>query len=170
MIPLPAGGRFTREENGMKEYVIKVNGVERRVQADGDTPLLWVLRDQLRLTGTKYGCGLGLCGSCTVHVDGRAEQACTIALEEVAEKPVLTIEGLARNPDHPVFKAWIRHEVSQCGYCQPGMIMTLAALLEENPRPSSKQLDDALSTVLCRCGTYPRVRKAAEELARGGPK
>lgn len=148
----------------MSIFVLKINGENREVEVDKETPLLWVLRDNLQLTGTKYSCGIGICGNCTVHVDGIAAQSCSIPVKEVLSKSILTIEGLAQNPDHPIFKAWIDQEVSQCGYCQPGQIMTIAALLKHNPNPSSKKIEDTMSGVLCRCGTYPRVKKAIEQL------
>ena len=148
----------------MPEYSIKVNGKKKTVNVDDDTPLLWVLRDTLGLTGTKYGCGEGLCGSCTVHIDGKAERSCSVSIKEAAGKSITTIEGLAENPDHPVFKVWIDLEVSQCGYCQPGQIMQLAALLNENPKPSKSEIEETMSTVLCRCGTYARIHKAIDKL------
>ena len=125
--------------------------------------MLLVLRDNLGLTGTKYGCGEGICGCCTIHVDGKAERSCTLNVEDIGESPITTIEGLAENPDHSIFKKWIDLEVSQCGYCQPGQIMTLAAMLEQNA--SRKEIDDAMDSVLCRCGTYHRIKKAVDELA-----
>jgi isoquinoline 1-oxidoreductase subunit alpha len=148
----------------MATYSIEVNGVKRSVDVDDDTPLLWVLRDTLGLTGTKFGCGEGLCGSCTVHIDGKAERSCSVPISKAAGKSITTIEGLAANKDNPILKAWIHHEVSQCGYCQPGQIMTLAALLTRHPKPTQKEITDALSTVLCRCGTYQRIREAVETI------
>lgn len=151
----------------MPHYSLNVNGVTRSVNADENTPLLWVLRDNLQLTGTKYSCGIGLCGSCVVHIDGRAERSCSVSVKEAASKEILTIEGLAANLKHPIFKAWIDQEVSQCGYCQPGQIMTLAALLNENPNPTEKEIEETMSGVLCRCGTYPRIKKAIDKLVSG---
>lgn len=148
----------------MPEYSINVNGKKQTVNVDDDTPLLWVLRDTLGLTGTKYGCGEGICGACVVHIDGKAERSCSINIKEVKGKKITTIEGLAENPNHPIFKVWIDLEVSQCGYCQPGQIMTLAALLNENPKPSKSQIEETMSTVLCRCGTYARIHKAIDKL------
>lgn len=148
----------------MPEYKLKVNGSVQTVNVDEDTPLLWVLRDNLQLTGTKYSCGIGICGSCVVHIDGHAERSCSVTVKETASKEIITIEGLAANPYHPIFKAWIDEEVSQCGYCQPGQIMTLAALLNENPNPTEKQIEETMSGVLCRCGTYPRIKKAIDKL------
>lgn len=151
----------------MPEFKLNVNGVSRTVDVDENTPLLWVLRDNLHLTGTKYSCGIGLCGSCVVHLNGQAERSCSVTVKEAASKEILTIEGLAANPEHPIFKAWIDEEVSQCGYCQPGQIMTLAALLNENSTPSEKQIEETMSGVLCRCGTYPRIKKAIDKLVSG---
>lgn len=148
----------------MSKYTITVNNKKHSVDADPGTPLLWVLRDNIGLTGTKYSCGEGICGSCTVHLDGKAERSCSISIEDVGESSITTIEGLAENPDHPIFKKWIELEVSQCGYCQPGQIMTLAALLQQNPKPSRKEIDETMNTVLCRCGTYHRIREAVNEL------
>lgn len=151
----------------MPVYNLNVNGINQSVQADDDTPLLWVLRENLHLTGTKYSCGVGLCGTCVVHLDGQAVRSCSVPVKDAEAKSILTIEGLAQNPDHPIFKAWIDQEVSQCGYCQPGQIMTFAALLNENPAPSQKLIDDTMSGVLCRCGTYPRIKKAIEKVIIG---
>ena len=148
----------------MPKYSLLVNKEKYNVDVEPDTPLLWVLRDNLDLTGTKYSCGEGICGSCTVHIDGTAERACILTVENVQGKSITTIEGLAENPDHPIFKAWIDLEVSQCGYCQPGQIMTLASLLERENKPSRKEIDDVMSTVLCRCGTYHRIRKAIDKV------
>ena len=152
----------------MPEYSIKVNGKKKTVTVDEDTPLLWILRDTLGLTGTKYSCGEGYCGSCTVHIDGKAERSCSVSIKDAAGKSITTIEGLAENPDHPIFKTWIDLEVSQCGYCQPGQIMTLAALLNENPKPSKSEIEETMSTVLCRCGTYARIHKAIDKLEEEG--
>jgi isoquinoline 1-oxidoreductase subunit alpha len=151
----------------MSTFILNINGENRTVQVEEDTPLLWVLRDNLRLTGTKYSCGIGLCGTCVVHIDGIAVRSCSVSVKDAALKSILTIEGLAQNPDHPIFKSWIDHEVSQCGYCQPGQIMTIAALLNQNPNPSDKEIEDTMSGVLCRCGTYPRIKKAIDKLVSG---
>jgi isoquinoline 1-oxidoreductase alpha subunit len=148
----------------MPEFKLKINNKEVKVDIDGDTPLLWVLRDTLGLTGTKYGCGEGICGSCTVHINGKAERSCSIMIKDIAGKSITTIEGFAENPNHPIFKSWIELEVSQCGYCQPGQIMTLAALLNEKAKPTKTEINEAMSGVLCRCGTYHRIRKAIEKL------
>ena len=143
-----------------------VNGEARNVDADPSTPLLWVLRDHLGITGTKFGCGAALCGACTVHVDGEATRSCSVPLDAVAGKHITTIEGLSKNRSHPLQKAWIAEQVPQCGYCQSGMIMAAAALLAARPKPTDKDIDDAVTNI-CRCGTYARVRKAIHVAARG---
>ncbi len=148
-----------------------LNGHEQAVDADPDTPLLWALRDHLGLTGTKYGCGLALCGACTVHVDGAAVRSCLLPLHAVEGKSVTTIEGLSQDRSHPVQRAWIEIDVPQCGYCQSGQIMSAVALLKSNPAPSDAEIDAALAGNLCRCGTYARIRRAvhrAAELLREG--
>jgi len=136
------------------------------VDADPDTPLLWALRDHLGLTGTKFGCGVALCGACTVHVDGEAMRSCSVPLDTVAGKRITTIEGLSKNRSHPLQKAWIAEQVPQCGYCQSGMIMAAAALLAAKPKPTDKDIDDGVTNI-CRCGTYTRIRKAIH-IAAGG--
>jgi len=143
-----------------------VNGVTWDVDADPDTPLLWALRDHLGLTGTKFGCGVALCGACTVHVDGEAMRSCSVPLDTVAGKRITTIEGLSKNRSHPLQKAWIAEQVPQCGYCQSGMIMAAAALLAAKPKPTDKDIDDGVTNI-CRCGTYTRIRKAIH-IAAGG--
>jgi aerobic-type carbon monoxide dehydrogenase small subunit (CoxS/CutS family) len=148
----------------MSKFTLNINSKNRTVEVDEETPLLWVLRDNLQLTGTKYSCGIGLCGNCTVHIDGIAERSCVVSIKSVSSKSIVTIEGLAQNPEHPIFQAWIDQEVSQCGYCQPGQIMAIAALLSNNPRPSEKEIENAMSGVLCRCGTYPRIKKAIDKI------
>ncbi len=148
-----------------------LNGHEQAVDADPDTPLLWALRDHLGLTGTKYGCGLALCGACTVHVDGAPVRSCLLPLQAVEGKSVTTIEGLSQDRSHPVQRAWIEIDVPQCGYCQSGQIMSAVALLKSNPAPSDAEIDAALAGNLCRCGTYARIRRAvhrAAELLREG--
>jgi isoquinoline 1-oxidoreductase alpha subunit len=144
---------------------LTVNDVQHQVDVDPAMPLLWVLRDILGLTGTKYGCGLGQCGSCTVHLDGRAVRSCTLPVSEAAGKQITTIEGLV---DHPLQRAWLAERVPQCGYCQPGQIMTAAALLAENPNPGDDEIDAAMSGNLCRCGTYQRIRRAIHRTAQEG--
>jgi isoquinoline 1-oxidoreductase subunit alpha len=147
------------------EITLSVNGAARTVEVDEDTPLLWVLRDSLGLTGTKFGCGVAACGACTVHVDGAAVRSCSVPASSVRDRAITTIEGLAAGgPPHPVQRAWIERQVPQCGYCQSGMIMATAALLAKNPRPSDAQIDAEI-TNLCRCGTYARVRRAIRALA-----
>jgi isoquinoline 1-oxidoreductase alpha subunit len=149
---------------------LTVNGATQNIDADADTPLLWVLRDHLSLTGTKYGCGMALCGACTVHVDGAAVRSCVLPLKAVEGKRVTTIEGLSKDRSHPAQRAWIESDVPQCGYCQSGQIMSAAALLGTNPSPSDADIDAALAGNICRCGTYVRIRKAvhrAAELLRG---
>lgn len=148
----------------MPKYTITVNNKKRTIEVDEGTPLLWVLRDSLGLTGTKYGCGEGICGACTIHIDGKAERSCILSIEDVGESSITTIEGLVENPEYPIFKKWIELEVSQCGYCQPGQIMTLAALLSQNQKPSRKEIDEAMNSILCRCGTYYRIKQAVDEL------
>lgn len=152
----------------MAQFSITVNGVLRKLEAEADTPLLWVLRDTLGMTGTKFGCGEGLCGACTVHIDGKAERSCLITIEESSGKSITTIEGLAADKNNPIFKVWTDLEVSQCGYCQPAMIMNLAALLQRAPRPSQEQIAETMNGVLCRCGTYLRIRKAIEKIVAEG--
>lgn len=148
---------------------LKVNGTEQTFNGDPEMPLLWYLRDILALTGAKFGCGVGLCGACTVHVDGQATRSCATFMREVATKEITTIEGLEKDGLHPVQKAWMQMNVPQCGYCQAGQIMQAAALLKNNKKPSDKQIDEAMSGNICRCGTYQRIRAAikaaAEELA-----
>ena len=149
---------------------LTVNGTTQNIDADADTPLLWVLRDHLSLTGTKYGCGMALCGACTVHVDGVAVRSCVLPLKAVEGKRVTTIEGLSKDRSHPAQRAWIELDVPQCGYCQSGQIMSAAALLGTNPSPTDADIDAALSGNICRCATYVRIRKAvhrAAELLRG---
>ena len=144
---------------------LKVNGTKRRVEVDPETPLLWVLRDTIGLTGTKFGCGIAACGACTVHVDGAAIRSCVTPVEAVAGSEVTTIEGLSPDRGHAVQVAWIAEQVPQCGYCQSGMIMAAAALLSDTPRPSDAEIDAAVTNI-CRCGTYSRVRRAIHRAAR----
>jgi isoquinoline 1-oxidoreductase alpha subunit len=151
----------------MASMKLRVNGSVHSIEAQGSTPLLWVLRDTLGLTGTKYSCGQGLCGSCTVHLDGEAMRSCITPVQEAVGKEITTIEGLAATT-HPLLSAWIAEEVPQCGYCQPGQIMSAAALLAERPDPSDADIDAAMSSVLCRCGTYGRIRRAIHRAAAEG--
>lgn len=143
-----------------------LNGRQQSVDVPAETPLLWVLRDTLKLTGTKYSCGQGLCGSCTVLVDGKTRKSCMLPISNIEGKSIMTIEGLGENGLHPVQKAWIEDEVAQCGYCQPGQIMTAVAFLEENPSPSDQEIEAAMDGVLCRCGTYQRIKKAIHTAAK----
>jgi isoquinoline 1-oxidoreductase alpha subunit len=142
---------------GLLMITLTVNGKKYTLDVPRDIPLLWVLRDHLGLTGTKYACGIGECGSCTVHLDGKAERSCTISAEEAEGREITTIEGLPEN--HPVKRAWIKEQVVQCGYCQPGVIMQVAALLAEDQNPDADQVIDSMDDVICRCGTYQRMKK-----------
>jgi isoquinoline 1-oxidoreductase alpha subunit len=139
---------------------IKINGALRNVDADPQMPLLWAIRDILGLTGTKFGCGIGACGACTVHLDGEAVRSCITPLSLAAGHDIVTIEGLSRDGRHPLQEAWRAHNVPQCGYCQPGQIMQAAALLKQTPKPTDQQIVDAMSGNICRCGTYVRIRAA----------
>jgi aerobic-type carbon monoxide dehydrogenase small subunit (CoxS/CutS family) len=154
--------------NPVPEYTLKLNGESRTFQAAADMPLLWVLRDVLDSTGTKYGCGIGLCRACTVHLDGEASFSCQIPISLAAGRSVTTIEGLSADRSHPLQQAWIAEDVPQCGYCQPGQIMSAAALLARNPAPSDADIDAAMSANLCRCGTYNRIRRAIHRAAADG--
>ncbi|MDA5094453.1 (2Fe-2S)-binding protein [Aliiroseovarius sp. KMU-50] len=147
-------------------YELTINGTKHKVDLPGDMPLLWVLRDALELTGTKFGCGVAACGACTVHVNGEAVRSCQVALEDV-EGSVTTVEGLG-SPDasNALQQAWVKHQVAQCGYCQSGQIMQAASLLAENPAPSDAEIDEAMSGNLCRCGTYPRIRAAIHDASK----
>lgn len=149
-------------------YTITINDAKHDVDVDADTPLLWVLRDTLGLTGTKYGCGVGQCGACMIHLDGAPARACITTIADAAGKRITTIEGLAKQEDHPVLKAWVKEQVSQCGYCQPGQIMSAAALLKRVPKPTDEDISQAMAGNLCRCGTYQRVRRAIHTAAGGG--
>lgn len=150
----------------MAQIRLKVNGQTRAIEVDDpETPLLWVLRDGLGLTGTKYGCGVAQCGACTVHVNGKAVRSCVVAVSSVAAQPITTIEGLSPGGDHPLQRAWVDVDVAQCGYCQAGQIMTAAALLKQRPEPSDEEITRAMAGNLCRCGTYPRIREAIRKAA-----
>jgi aerobic-type carbon monoxide dehydrogenase small subunit (CoxS/CutS family) len=150
----------------MPSIALKVNGESHTVDVDPDAPLLWVLRDTIGLTGTKYGCGIGQCRSCTVHMDGDAVPSCSIPVSSAAGREITTIEGLSPDLSHPVQKAWLAEQVPQCGYCQPGQIMGAAALLAKNPAPSDADIDETMSPHLCRCGTYQRIRRAIHRAAQ----
>jgi aerobic-type carbon monoxide dehydrogenase small subunit (CoxS/CutS family) len=154
--------------SAMQEFRLRVNGRERTLNVPPDMPLLWALRDTLELTGTKFGCGAGLCGACTVHVDSAAVRSCTVRVADVAGKNITTIEGLSADRSHPLQQAWVAEEVPQCGYCQSGQIMEAAALLAKNPHPSEDEIGQAMQGNLCRCGTYQRIRSAIQRAAKGG--
>lgn len=144
----------------MAEFSILINGKKHNVNVDPSTPLLWVLRDHLKMVGTKYGCGIAQCGACTVHYNGTAVRSCQLPISAAVDNKITTIEGLSEHGDHPVQKAWLEHDVPQCGYCQAGQIMTASALLKRNPNPSDKDIDNAMSGNICRCGTYTRIKAA----------
>lgn len=147
---------------------LSINGRTHDVDVEPETPLLWVLRDSIGLTGTKYGCGIAQCGACMIHVDGQPAKACTINAASVVGRKVTTIEGLSPDSSHPVQRAWLEHTVPQCGYCQSGQIMSAAALLQRNPAPTDRQIDEAMSENLCRCGTYNQIREAIHAAAKLG--
>jgi isoquinoline 1-oxidoreductase subunit alpha len=151
----------------MAPRTLSINGKEHAITVSPKAPLLWVLRDTIGLTGTKFGCGMGLCGACTVHLDGAAVRSCVTTVEAVGTRAITTIEGLSPDHAHPLVQAWIEEDVSQCGYCQPGQLMSAAALLKKNPAPSDADIDAAMSGNICRCGTYPRVRRAIHRAAGG---
>ncbi len=151
----------------MAIYTLTINGNKHRVNVEDDMPLLWVLRDEIGLTGTKFGCGRGLCGTCTIHLDGEPTRSCMTPVEYADGSEITTIEGLSNDVSHPLQQAWIDEEVPQCGYCQSGQIMTAAALLKRIPDPSDDDIDVAMKMNLCRCGTYQRIRKAIHKAAKG---
>ena len=144
----------------MAEFNVTINGEKHTVEVDPNTPLLWVLRDHLNLPGTKYGCGVAQCGACTVHFNGNAIRSCQLPISSVADNKITTIEGLSENGDHPVQKAWLKHDVPQCGYCQAGQIMSASALLNNNPNPSDEEIENGMNGNICRCGTYTRIKAA----------
>ncbi len=148
---------------------LNVNGSDVQVDVEDDTPLLWVLRDTLGLTGTKFGCGIALCGACTVHLNGTPTRACVTPVTAVGDQKITTIEGISANQSHPVQKAWLELDVPQCGYCQSGQIMSAVALLAQKPKPTDQDIDDAMSGNLCRCGTYQRIRAAIHRASEMGP-
>ena len=149
----------------MAEYNIRVNGKNQTVDVDPSTPVLWVLRDHLDLVGTKIGCGIAQCGACTIHIDGVAMRSCITPISAIGDQKITTIEGLSQNADHAIQKAWLAHDVPQCGYCQAGQIMSASALLDENPTPSDDEIDAAMNGNICRCGTYTRIKKAIKTAA-----
>ena len=169
IISLPLHSSFhhllQKKIHQMANFKLHVNGKSHEVDVSGDTPILWVLRDHLGLVGTKYGCGIGQCGACTIHLDGTAARSCSMPIEAVADKKITTIEGLSENGDHPVQKAWLEHDVPQCGYCQAGQIMNAAALLNSKPNPSDDDIAAAMNGNICRCGTYLRIRAAIKTAA-----
>lgn len=149
----------------MPLYNLKINGKNHRIEADEQMPLLWVVRDMVGLTGTKYGCGIGQCGACTIHLSGAPVRSCLFPVSAVADQPVTTIEGISADNSHPVQKAWIAEQVPQCGYCQSGQIMSAVALLQANKNPTDQDINEAMQGNICRCGTYPRIRKAIKSVA-----
>ena len=151
----------------MPNYTLSVNDKMMLVEADASTPLLWVLRDHLNLQGTKFGCGVAQCGACTVHFNGNAVRSCSIPVSAVGKAQITTIEGLSVNGDHPVQKAWLEHDVAQCGYCQSGQIMSAAALLKKTANPTDEEINAAMSGNICRCGTYVRIREAIHSVSKG---
>ncbi len=150
----------------MAIFKLKINKRAYQADVDPSTPLLWVLRDHLKLIGTKYGCGVGECGACTIHLNGEAVRSCITFVDSVGDQEITTIEGLSENGDHPVQKAWLDHDVSQCGYCQPGQIMSAVALLKTKPSPNDEEIESAMSGNICRCGTYTRIKKAIKSAAK----
>ncbi|MGA1225993.1 MAG: (2Fe-2S)-binding protein [Tamlana sp.] len=150
----------------MPTFNLKINKKDYSVEADMDTPLLWVLRDHVNLVGTKYGCGIGQCGACTIHVDGNAMRSCMLQVSQAQGMEITTIEGLSEDGDHPVQQAWIEHDVPQCGYCQAGQIMNAVSLLKNNPNPSDTDINAAMNGNICRCGTYFRIKKAIKTAAK----
>ncbi len=149
----------------MAKYNLNINGIKRSVELDPTTPILWVLRDHLNMPGTKFGCGIAQCGACTIHLNGMAIRSCQLPVSAVGNQEITTIEGLSENGDHPVQEAWIEHDVAQCGYCQTGQIMTAAALLKNNPKPSDEDIEATMSGNICRCGTYLRIKEAIKTAA-----
>ena len=150
----------------MAQFKLSVNGKKHTVDVDPATPLLWVLRDHLNLVGTKYGCGISVCGACTVHLNDTAVRSCQLPVSAVGDNKIITIEGLSENADHPVQKAWLEHDVPQCGYCQAGQIMSATALLKKNPNPSDEEIENAMSGNICRCGTYLRIKRAIKSVVK----
>jgi aerobic-type carbon monoxide dehydrogenase small subunit (CoxS/CutS family) len=152
----------------MAKFNLNINGKKQEVDADPNTPILWVLRDHLNLVGTKYGCGIAQCGACTIHLNGVAMRSCQLPVSAVGNQSITTIEGLSEKGDHPVQKAWLEHDVAQCGYCQAGQIMSAAALLESNPNPSDAEIEGAMNGNICRCGTYTRIKTAIKTASKMG--
>ena len=150
----------------MAKYNLKINGKARQVDVDPSTPVLWVLRDSLNMVGTKFGCGMAQCGACTVHLDGKAVRSCVMPVSAIGKQEITTIEGISEKGDHPVQKAWLEHDVAQCGYCQSGQIMSAVALLKNNPKPTDADIDAAMSGNICRCGTYLRIKEAIKTASK----
>ena len=150
----------------MAKYNIKINGTTKVVDVDPTTPMLWVLRDTLNMPGTKYGCGIAMCGACTVHLNGMAMRSCQLPVSAVGSQEITTTEGLSEDAAHPVQKAWLEHDVAQCGYCQSGQIMSAVALLKNNPTPNDEDIEAAMSGNICRCGTYLRIKEAIKTAAK----
>ncbi len=150
----------------MAKFNLKVNGETRRVDAEDDTPVLWVLRDHLNMPGTKFGCGMAQCGACTIHLNGVAVRSCVLPVSSVGAQEITTIEGLSENGEHPVQRAWLEHDVAQCGYCQSGQIMSASALLSTNPKPSDEEIEAHMSGNICRCGTYLRIKEAVRSATK----
>ncbi len=150
----------------MVKYNLKINGKSLSVEVDPNTPMLWVLRDHLDMVGTKFGCGIAQCGACTIHMDGAAIRSCQLPVSAAEGAEITTIEGISENGDHPVQKAWLEHDVPQCGYCQAGQIMSAVALLKDNPTPSDEDIDNAMNGNICRCGTYTRIKAAIKTAAK----
>lgn len=150
----------------MAKFNLNINGTTQEVDVDPNTPMLWVLRDHIKLVGTKYGCGIAQCGACTVHLNGTAVRSCQLTVSAVGDQAITTIEGLSENGDHPVQQAWLEVDVPQCGYCQAGQIMTASALLEKNPNPTDAEIETAMNGNICRCGTYTRIKKAVQIAAK----
>jgi isoquinoline 1-oxidoreductase alpha subunit len=153
----------------MAKYSLKVNGRTQQIDVDPSTPILWVLRDHLNMPGTKFGCGMAMCGACTVHLNGSAVRSCSLPVSAVGKQAITTIEGLSANGTHPVQKAWLEHDVAQCGYCQSGQMMSAAALLKDNPKPSDEEINTYMSGNICRCGTYLRIKEAIKTAAKTNP-
>ena len=149
----------------MAIFNLKINRKKYQVDVDPSTPMLWVLRDHLNLVGTKYGCGVAQCGACTIHLNGYAVRSCITFVDSIGNQEITTIEGLSENGEHPVQKAWLEHDVAQCGYCQPGQIMSATALLNNNPNPTEEEIEEAMNGNICRCGTYTRIKKAIKTAA-----
>lgn len=150
----------------MANFELNINGESKQVDIDPTTPMLWVLRDHMNLVGTKYGCGGGHCGACTIHLDGNAARSCQLPVSSVGDKKITTIEGLSEKGTHPVQKAWLEHDVPQCGYCQAGQIMTASAFLAKNSNPSDEEIEDAMNGNICRCGTYTRIKAAVKTASK----